>query len=63
MTKQEYDEIMKNLDSDDVLLRIQAQFIKSMFPSYGSGQTYEYSKSSMASIEDKLRKVIGENLD
>ena len=40
MTEQEYNEIMENLDSDDVLLRIQAQFIKSMFPFYGSGQTY-----------------------
>ena len=63
MTEQEYNEVMENLDSDDVLLRIQAQFIKSMFPFYGSGQTYECSKSGMGHIEDKLRKVLGENLD
>ena len=57
MTKQEYDEIMKNLDSDDPALKIQALFVKGLYPSWPCDNKY-----TMKEVEDKLREILGGNL-
>jgi hypothetical protein len=56
MTKEEYNEVKANLDSDDRFLKIQALLVVGMFPEWGSENKY-----TMHEVESKLRALVGGN--
>lgn len=55
MTKEEYDEIVSNVDSEDPAERVQALFVLGLFPKWGGGETY-----TMDEVENKLKSILGE---
>lgn len=60
MTKEEYEEIISKVDSDDILESIKASFILKLFPTRET--KYDANESTVDAWSDMLRKTVEEKV-
>lgn len=56
MTEEEYEECVAKISSDNPYERLQALFLKGLFPEWGCGNKYKADE-----VEQKLRYLLGGN--
>lgn len=59
MNEEEYNEVICKVNSDDILERMNALILLSIFPKYDKNTTIEYTEDGVGSVESKIRSVLG----